>query len=172
MSKNSSRNAASWLITSRSTAGFNAPPLHVDTARPCRHSVGRHRWFVDETSAKVAGIWQYVYRVVDQHGRVIDVYVSKRRDIASATTFCTTMLQAHSRPQDVTTDLAAPRPRSTNTTVPPSAASPSAAIRQHNLSASQQERCVDVWVILATLGGCRGRCASAVGERPRQEVAR
>jgi hypothetical protein len=70
-----------------------------------------HRWFVDETYAKVAGIWQYVSPAVDQHGQVIDVYVSKRRDIASATTFLTTMLQAHNRPQDVTTDLAAPRPQ-------------------------------------------------------------
>jgi transposase-like protein len=107
MSKSSSRNAASWLITSRSTGRFNAPPLHVDAARPCRHRVG-DRWFVDETYAKVASIWLYVSPVVDQHGQVIDVYVSKRRDIASATTFFTTMLQAHNRPQDVTTDLAAP----------------------------------------------------------------
>ncbi len=35
---------------------------------------------------KVAGVWRYVYRarVPDQHGQVIDVYVSTRRDIASA----------------------------------------------------------------------------------------
>ncbi|MFT4864111.1 MAG: hypothetical protein ACI8RE_000287 [Ilumatobacter sp.] len=172
MSKNSSRNAASWLITSRSTAGFNTPTVtrRRGTAMPtqCRG----HRWFVDETSAKVASIWQYVSPGVDQHGQVIDVYVSKRRDIASATTFLTTMLKAHSRPQDVTTNPTNHAPRSTNTTVPPSAASPSDAIRAHNLSASQQERCVGVWVILAALGGCRGRCMSAVGERPRREVAR
>jgi IS6 family transposase len=49
-----------------------------------------------------------VYRAVDQHGQVIDVFVSKRRDIAAATTFFTTMLQAHGRPENVTTDLAAP----------------------------------------------------------------
>ena len=122
MSKNSSRNASPWLITSRSTGRFNAPPLHVDAARPCRHRVG-DRWFVDETYAKVASIWLYVSPVVDQHGQVIDVYVSKRRDIASPTTFFTTMLHAHSRPQDVTADLAAPiwlhRSGCTNTTVPP-----------------------------------------------------
>lgn len=82
-------------------------PLLIDAARPCRHSVG-DRWFVDETYVKVAGVWQYVYRAVDQHGQVIDVFVSKRRDIASARTFFTTMLQAHGRPEDVTTDLAAP----------------------------------------------------------------
>jgi IS6 family transposase len=45
---------------------------------------------------------------VDQYGQVIDVFVSKRRDIASARTFFTTMLKAHGHPEDVTTDLAAP----------------------------------------------------------------
>ena len=50
-------------------------PLVVDAARPCRHAVGS-RWFVDETYVKVGGVWRYVYRAVDQHGQVIDVYVS------------------------------------------------------------------------------------------------
>ena len=47
-------------------------PLLIDAARPCRHVVGR-RWFVDETYVKVAGVWRYVYRAVDEHGQVIDV---------------------------------------------------------------------------------------------------
>ncbi len=48
---------------------------------------------------KVAGVWRYVYRarVPDQHGQVIDVYVSTRRDIASARKFFTTSLTAHRR---------------------------------------------------------------------------
>jgi hypothetical protein len=54
-------------------------PLVIDAAKPCRHSVG-DRWFVDETYVKVAGVWRYVYRAVDQHGQVIDVLVSKRRN--------------------------------------------------------------------------------------------
>src|SRR6516225_11386835 len=54
-------------------------PLLCDAARPCRHAVG-DRWFVDETYVKVAGAWRYVNRAVDQHGQVIDVYLSKRRD--------------------------------------------------------------------------------------------
>ena len=57
-------------------------PLLADAARPCRHAVG-DRWFVDETYVKVAGRWRYVYRAVDQHGQIIDVYVSPRRDTAS-----------------------------------------------------------------------------------------
>jgi transposase, IS6 family len=58
-------------------------PLLVDAARPCRHAVG-DRWFVDETYVKVAGRWRYVYRTIDQHGQIIDVYVSKRRGTRSA----------------------------------------------------------------------------------------
>jgi transposase-like protein len=60
-------------------------PLLVDAARPCRHR-GGDRWFVDETYVKVAGRWRYVYRAVDQHGQVIDVGMSARRDTAAATT--------------------------------------------------------------------------------------
>ena len=82
-------------------------PLVIDAARPCRHSVG-DRWFVDETYVKVAGVWRYVYRAVDQHGQVIEVLVSKRRNVAAATRFFETMLAGRERPREVTTDLAAP----------------------------------------------------------------
>ena len=82
-------------------------PLVIEAARPCRHSVGE-RWFVDETYVRVAGVWRYVYRAVDQYGHVIDVFVSKRRNVAAATKFFETMLAGRERPTDVTTDLAAP----------------------------------------------------------------
>jgi len=58
-------------------------PLLIDAARFCRHSPG-DRWFVDETYVKVGGRWRYVYRAVDQHGQVIDVLGSTRRDTAAA----------------------------------------------------------------------------------------
>ena len=82
-------------------------PLVIEAARPCRHSVG-DRWFVDETYVKVAGVWRYVYRAVDQHGQVIDVNVSTRRNVTAATRFFETMLVGRERPTEVTTDLAAP----------------------------------------------------------------
>lgn len=44
-------------------------PLLIEAARPCRHAIG-DRWFVDETHARVAGVWRYAYRAVDQHGQV------------------------------------------------------------------------------------------------------
>jgi transposase-like protein len=53
-------------------------PLLIDAARPCRHQVG-DRWFVDETHVKVKGVWRYVCRALDQHGHVIDVFVSRHR---------------------------------------------------------------------------------------------
>jgi transposase-like protein len=81
-------------------------PELINAARPSRHGVG-DRWFVDETYVKVAGVWRYVYRAVDQHGQVIDVLVSRRRDIASARRFFTTALAAHRGPVEVITDRAA-----------------------------------------------------------------
>jgi len=80
-------------------------PLLIDAARPCRHAVGG-RWFVDETYVKVAGVWRYVYRAVDQYGHVIDVYVSRRRNIAAARRFFGLALAAHGEPDEVITDLA------------------------------------------------------------------
>jgi Transposase and inactivated derivatives len=69
-------------------------PFLADAAVPCRHAVGI-RWFVDETYVKVAGRWRYVYRAVDQHGQIIDVLVSARRDLRAARRFFARALRAH-----------------------------------------------------------------------------
>jgi transposase-like protein len=82
-------------------------PLLADAARFARHSPG-DRWFVDETYLKVNGVWRYVYRAVDQHGQVIDVLVSARRDAAAARRFlrrAIAMLKV--KPTEVVTDAAA-----------------------------------------------------------------
>ena len=47
-----------------------------------------------------------MYRAVDQRGQVIDVYVSQRRDIASARAFVTAALRVHGEPTEVITDRA------------------------------------------------------------------
>ena len=51
----------------------------IEAVRPCRHAPA-DRWFVDETYVKVAGRWTYLYRAIDQHGQIIDVLLSTRRD--------------------------------------------------------------------------------------------
>ena len=85
-------------------------PEFIEVARPCRHASG-DRWFVDETYVKVAGEWSYLYRAVDQHGQVIDVLQSLRRDLGAARRFFTRALRAGTIPAEVTTDRAPVCPR-------------------------------------------------------------
>jgi len=81
-------------------------PLLAEAARPCRQAVG-DRWQVNETYVKVAGQWRYVYRVVDQFGQVIDVFVSPRRDATAARRFLERAIGSTKvRPAEVTTDQA------------------------------------------------------------------
>ena len=47
-----------------------------------------------------------MYRAVDEHGQVIDILVSARRDGASARRFFQRVLGEHARPEQVTTDKA------------------------------------------------------------------
>jgi IS6 family transposase len=85
-------------------------PLLLDAARPCRHAPG-DRWFVDETYAKVAGRWVYLYRAIDQFGQVIDVLVAEKRDLAATRRFFTRALEHGARPSEVSTDRAPAYPR-------------------------------------------------------------
>ena len=82
----------------------------IDAARPARHAVG-DRWFIDETYVKVAGRWTYLYRAVDQHGHVIDVLVSERRNARAARAFFTRALSSGPAPVEVSTDRAPVYPR-------------------------------------------------------------
>jgi IS6 family transposase len=85
-------------------------PLLIDAARPCRHGVG-DRWHVDETYVRVTGEWRYVYRAVDQHGQVIDVYISARRDGPAAKKFFVKAIKANGcEPVEVVTDKASTYP--------------------------------------------------------------
>ena len=81
-------------------------PILIDAADPFRCAVGE-RWFVDESYVKVAGVWRYVYRGIDDSGQVIDVYVSKRRDTVAARRFFTAVIRDHGQPAEVVTDRAA-----------------------------------------------------------------
>ena len=76
----------------------------------CRHAPG-DRWFADETYVKVAGRWTYLYRAIDQHGHVIDVMLSARRDLAAAPRFFTRALRSGTTPAEVATDRAPAYPR-------------------------------------------------------------
>jgi transposase-like protein len=93
-------------------------PLLADAARFARHSPG-DRWFVDETYAKVNGMWRYVYRAVDQHGQVIDVLMSRRRDADTARRFFRRALSTLKvTPAEVVTDAAPVYPGVLNELIP------------------------------------------------------
>ena len=92
-------------------------PEFIEAARPGRHAPG-DRWFADETSIRVAGQWVYLYRAVDQHGQVIDVCLSARRDLAAARRFFARALRAGTVPAEVTTDRAPVYPRVLDELVP------------------------------------------------------
>ena len=78
-------------------------PELINAATPCRRAVG-DRWFVDETYVKVAGVWRYVYRAVDQDGQILDVFVSRRRDTAAAEWFFARALRDYGEPLEIVTD--------------------------------------------------------------------
>jgi IS6 family transposase len=57
---------------------------------------------------KVAEVWRYVYRAIDEHGQGVDVFLSERRDTEAAVTFFErTLAETGVRPAVVTTDKAA-----------------------------------------------------------------
>src|SRR6476619_7419183 len=89
----------------------------IDAARPARHVAG-DRWFVDETYVKVPGRWTYLYRAIDQHGQVIDVWLSRRRDLAAARMFFRGALATGTVPVEVTTDGAPAYPRVLDELIP------------------------------------------------------
>ncbi len=92
-------------------------PEFVEAARTCRHMAG-DRWFVDETYVKVNGRWTYLYRAIDQHGQVIDVWLSTRRDLTAARTFFAQALAVGVAPVEVTTDRASTYPRVLDELIP------------------------------------------------------
>lgn len=92
-------------------------PEFIEAARHCRHAPG-DRWFADETYLKVAGRWTYLYRAIDQHGQVIDVLLSERRDLTAVRRFFARALRADTTPAEVTTDRAPVYPRVLDELIP------------------------------------------------------
>jgi transposase-like protein len=92
-------------------------PEFVEAARPRRRCPG-DRWVVDETYVKVAGQWTYLYRAIDQHGQVVDIWLSRRRDLTAARAFFARALAYGTVPAEVTTDRAPTYPRVLDEPVP------------------------------------------------------
>ncbi len=93
-------------------------PYVIDAARTDRTNVGK-RWRVDETYLKIDGRWRYLFRAVDEHGQIVDVYVSNRRDVAAAQAFFERAINASGiTPTRITSDKATCYPPALRTILP------------------------------------------------------
>jgi putative transposase len=51
------------------------------------------KWHLDEVFIKISGVTHYLWRAVDQHGAVLDILVTSRREAKAATRFFRTLLK-------------------------------------------------------------------------------
>ncbi len=74
---------------------------------------------MDETLLKIGGRWRYVFRAIDEHGQVVDVYFSDHRDAASARAFFERAIaETGVSPSRVTSDQAKCYPPALRTVLP------------------------------------------------------
>jgi putative transposase len=66
--------------------------------------VTQWRWHLDEVFVKINGETRYLWRAVDHEGEVLESYVTKTRDKASALKFLKKAMKRYGRPQEVATD--------------------------------------------------------------------
>lgn len=85
------------------------PSLQV---APRRHRQPvRVTWRVDETSCRMGGRWAYCSRTIDEHGQVVDILCSERRNAAAARRFFERATgRSRVKPAQVTTDRAGAYP--------------------------------------------------------------
>jgi putative transposase len=80
-------------------------PLLAEGLRQRRAGKAGRCWHIDETYVKVAGEWCYLYRVIDHYGTLVDLYLSKTRDMAAAKAFLRSAKSVTQvEPEQVTTD--------------------------------------------------------------------
>ena len=58
-------------------------------------------WRMDETYIKVKGVWKYLYRAVDKHGRTVDFLLTAKRDKAAVHRFFNKAMRANGDPDKV-----------------------------------------------------------------------
>ena len=66
--------------------------------------VPQWRWHLDEVFVKIRGETHYLWRAVDHEGEVLEAYVTKKRDKASALKFLRKAMKRYGNPQVVVTD--------------------------------------------------------------------
>ena len=87
-------------------------PHFTDQIRTKRKGKVGKIWSVDETYVRVKGAWCYLYRGIDENGNLVDVRLSKTRDMAGTKAFFAEAFGLHEEaPEKVATDGLASYPR-------------------------------------------------------------
>jgi IS6 family transposase len=105
------------LSRSCSPSGGRGRPCHLVPVGAALHSAPRRRRPAPSPRGRrplvrrrdlreARRTWRYVYRAIDQHGQIVDVYGSARRDTLAARRSFTTVLGSHGTPGEVVTDRA------------------------------------------------------------------
>tara|TARA_R110002049_G_scaffold99767_3_gene242798 strand:- start:55 stop:741 length:687 start_codon:yes stop_codon:yes gene_type:complete len=79
-----------------------APIIAVEAQR--RKSSTSRSWRMDETYIKVKGVWTYLYRAIDKHGKTLDFMLSEHRDETAATDFFARAITNNGWPEKVVID--------------------------------------------------------------------
>jgi putative transposase len=59
---------------------------------------------MNETCFKAKGVWKYLYRAVDKHGKTVDFLLTAKRDMAAAKRFFDKAMEANGNPDKVAMD--------------------------------------------------------------------
>ena len=87
-------------------------PHFIEPLRTKRKGKVGPVWLIDETYVRVHGQWCYLYRGIDEDGNLVDVRLSKTRDMAGTKAFFAQALELHeTAPEKVATDGLASYPR-------------------------------------------------------------
>ena len=78
-------------------------PLIEKMARKHKRPVGGS-WRMDETYINVKGVWKYLYRAVDKHGKTVDFLLTAKRDMAAAKRFFDKAMGLNGDPDKVAMD--------------------------------------------------------------------
>jgi putative transposase len=92
-------------FTHEAVRDWELAPLLAEGLRQRRAGKAGRCWHIDETYVKVAGEWCYLYRAIDRYGTLVDVYLSKTRDMAAAKAFLRSAKSVtQAEPEQVTID--------------------------------------------------------------------
>lgn len=90
-------------------------PLLAQQLKTKRKGQVTKKWHVDETLLKIKGVFYYVYRAIDNLGNLVDVRLSKVRDLEATEAFFKQAVQTVGhKPQQVTTDGEVSYPKAIN----------------------------------------------------------